>query len=301
VTDTLTFDQITAAQANDLGATAAVIAATETRVTKLAERAARRMAAGGPRYEDALDEFTQVGRIAVWEALPRFKGETVDSFFAFIYTTVDGTLMDAVRSERNGAAGADADAMKVFGAMLELTNGDVFAAEKLAQTAPPTGKRLSADRANAARLAWQGTQSLDVPPQTTRATSPGGAVRFVQALSELVPDDLTTADDLNSEDRRAKHTLVHSVLDSLGEGQRKVIEHSFGIRGAANFGHGDGCDNAGMAAFLGIPVCNLRPARTKGMKNFAKRWVATVRAWDAPLADTLEIAAALCLAHGGRK
>jgi hypothetical protein len=45
--------------------------------------------------------------------------------------------------------------------MVERAEGDLFLAEQLAQTIPPKGKRLSADRANAARLAWQGNASLD--------------------------------------------------------------------------------------------------------------------------------------------
>lgn len=160
---TLTMDQVRAAQANDLAATAAVVEATESRVKRLAEKAARRMSNGGDTYMNAREEFEQVGRIAVWESLPRFTGDSVDVFMGFIYATAEAALLDAVREERHGGAGVDPDAMKIFASMLEMADGDVYLAEKLSQTVPPKGRRLSADRANAARMAWQGSASLDAP------------------------------------------------------------------------------------------------------------------------------------------
>lgn len=168
-TTTLTIDAIRTAQGNDIESAAAlseILEATASRVDGLAAKAAHRMAATGDRLESYREEFAQVGRIAVWEALPRFTGETVDSFYAFVYSTVESKLMDAARWERNGAAGADKDAVIIFGSALEEAKGDVYLAEKLAQTSPPKGKRLSADRANAARLSWQGTIYLDRPTES---------------------------------------------------------------------------------------------------------------------------------------
>lgn len=158
----LTIETIRAAQANDLEAVTEVIKATETRVDSLARKAASRMAPhGGPRFYDYADEFAQVGRVAVWDLLKRFTDETVESFERYVYTTVETTLKDAVRAQRNGAAGADENAVKVFASVLEAAEGNVYEAAKLAQTMPPKGKRLSAERAEAARLAWQGAVSLD--------------------------------------------------------------------------------------------------------------------------------------------
>lgn len=154
--DTLTLAQIADAQRNDLDAITAVVQATESRVTSLAHDAASRM---GTSYGEYLAEFTQTGRVAVWEAIKRFDGTSVDSFYAFIYRTVDTVLMDTMRSERHG--GADPDAVKVFASMLDEAEGDVHLAEKLSQTLPPKGKRLGAERAYAARIAWQGSVSID--------------------------------------------------------------------------------------------------------------------------------------------
>jgi len=190
---TITIDDVRAAMNNDLDATARVIEATDSRVTGLANKAAHGMASTGDRLDNYREEFAQVGRIAVWEALPRFTGETLDSFFAFIYATVEGKLMDATRQERNGAAGVDKDATKTFGAVLrDMADGNVLLAERLCQTALPAGKRLSADRANAARMAWQGAVSLDAP-----AAMDGSASYSVpNGVGEHLWESLSVADEM---------------------------------------------------------------------------------------------------------
>jgi RNA polymerase sigma factor (sigma-70 family) len=170
----LSFDTIKAAQNHDelsarLNAQREVIEHIESRVISLADKAARRMAPhGGARYADYRDEFAQVGRIAAFEVLDRFTDTTVDAFERLVYTTVQRTLLDAVRAERN--FGADDKAVKTFASMLEVADDDMFEAMRLAQTVPPKGSgyRLSAQRANAARLAWLGAVSID------KVAGPGG-------------------------------------------------------------------------------------------------------------------------------
>jgi RNA polymerase sigma factor (sigma-70 family) len=189
----LTIDTIRAAQDNDLAAVAQVIEATESRIAVLARKAANRMAPhGGARFHDYADEFAQVGRVAVWDLLKRFTDTTAEAFFKLTYTTVENTLKDAVRSERNGNAGADENAVKVFAAMLEAADGDVYEAAKLSQVLPPKGKRLSADRAEAARLAWQGAVSLDKVTTSTGNPDADGSLADV-----LIYED----DDLDGEIR----------------------------------------------------------------------------------------------------
>ncbi|MEV8015665.1 hypothetical protein AB0O76_04755 [Streptomyces sp. NPDC086554] len=181
----LSFDTIAAAQTNDLAAVAEVIAATESRIIVLADKAARRMAPhGGARLANYREEFAQVGRIAVWDALTRFTDTTTEAFFRYIYTTVERTLLDAVRSERNGGAGADPDAVKVFASMLEAADGDVSEAAKLAQTVPPKGRRLSAERAEAARLAWQGAVSIDKVTGSDNADANGSLADTLRVVDE---------------------------------------------------------------------------------------------------------------------
>ncbi|MFE6159831.1 sigma factor [Streptomyces sp. NPDC056486] len=304
---TLAFETVRAAQDNDLAATTAVLEATEGRVSYLSEKAARRFAPyGGDRYMDAREEFAQIARIAVWEALPRFTGETVDAFFAFIYSTAEGKLTDALRDMRHGNAGADKDAIKVFASMLDRADGDVFLAAKLAQTVPPKGQRLSADRAEAARLAWEGDVSIHAPMLSANAETPGNFSVALDAVLQRVapldvPDDLVEAADLNREDRRVKLAIVNAILDVMGEGQRVVIKHSFGIGDVLYFGHGDSGDDEGMSAVVGMPVKAIREARSKGLKAFAKRYVNAIAGDDPELADKLTAAAAANLSRGGRK
>ncbi|MFE0692750.1 sigma-70 family RNA polymerase sigma factor [Streptomyces sp. NPDC058869] len=390
----LSIDTIHAAQNNDLAAVAEVIKATESRVEVLAGKAALRIAPHrGPRFVDYRDEFIQVGRVAVWEALGRFTDTTVDAFERYAYTTIERTLKDAVRAERNGAAGADADAMKVLAAMVEAADGDVYEAARLAQTLPPKGKRLSAERAEAARMAWQGAVSIDrvtsaanfaesegtladtllhfdeepddeIRPKVGRGaameaarvlaryvTTPADAdtreavcdalelaaqgfttPADVEALEDAVkvPSDPATrryvleamavlrsavstategalTEDLRDvrDDRMAdsaeKHARVNGCLDSLGAAQRDVLCHSFGIKGATDFGWGDGCDLDGIGQALGMTRQNVVGNRSKGRKAFAKRYAAAVSLSQPDYAQALTEAAAVMTSYAGRK
>ncbi|MEU0245147.1 hypothetical protein ABZ192_12580 [Streptomyces sp. NPDC006235] len=155
----LTLAQIQAAQANDLAGIAAVLDTMETRIAGLAAQAARRLPEGSNHRED----LAQDAREALFRALPRIdEGISVDRAIAFLYKSMGDALTDKVRATRY--LGADKDAVKVFMSVLGgEAEGDPHRAEKLAQTVPPKGLRLSADRAYAARLAWQGTTSVDRP------------------------------------------------------------------------------------------------------------------------------------------
>ncbi|MFF2406701.1 hypothetical protein [Streptomyces sp. NPDC058092] len=296
----LTLAQVRTAQtgenlAEKMAATTAVVEATEGRIAQLAEKAARRMApTGGDRYMDYRDEFAQVGRITVWESLSRFTGETVDSFFAFMYATVEDALKDAVRSERNGAAGADADAVKVFGSMLEMADGDVFLAEKLSQTVPPKGRRLGKDRANAARLAWQGAESIDAPrPATGEGEQSPGSYAESIASDYGVPEYLITSEDITREERRIKLAVVNGVLDTMGQGQADVIRYSFGIADYECYGYGrENNRDAELAEHLGTTTKLVQKNRDKGFQSFTKRYIKTVAKNEAHAAELTEAAAA---------
>ncbi|WP_405398465.1 hypothetical protein [Streptomyces microflavus] len=285
MSSTLALSTVRAAQANDLEATATVIEATASRVAVLARKAARRMADSGPRHDDYRDEFEQMGRIAVWEALTRFDENVTTDFLGFAYTTVETMLLNATRSERN--QGVDADAAKTFLSMLDRAGGDPFLAEKLSQTVPPAGRRLSADRAHAARLAYQGADSLDAPApgsvDTDEPWEPGTSTYGV-------PDDLVTPDDVSREADRVKRCLVHGLLDTMGEGQAYVLRGTFGIDPVPFYGNAADED---LAADMGTTAKAVREARSKGLKAFGKRYVQAV-------AQTPEEAQALTTAMNAR-
>jgi DNA-directed RNA polymerase specialized sigma24 family protein len=155
----LTLTQITAAQAYDQDAVTAVLAEMDSRIASLAAKSAGTLATNPARYADYAEEFRQEAMVALLEYLPRWSGDSVDAFREYLYGAMAGELKAKVGAERN--SGVDRDAFSTFKAMVAEADGDLHLAEKLAQTKPPKGKRLSADRANAARLAWQGPVSID--------------------------------------------------------------------------------------------------------------------------------------------
>jgi len=158
-THVLTLDQIRSAQANDLSGISAVLEAMSSRMDKLASRTAGRLATNPARYSDYAQDFRQDAAVSLFEHLPRWTGDNVDAFMAFAYSSIEADLSQRLYAERN--PGVDRDALSVFKAMVAEAKGDLALAEQLAQTVPPKGRRLSADRASAARISWQGTTSLD--------------------------------------------------------------------------------------------------------------------------------------------
>lgn len=241
-----------------------VIEATQSRIAVLARKAARRMAESGPRHDDYRDEFEQMGRIAVWEALARFDENVNADFLGFAYTTVETMLLNATRAERN--QGVDADAAKTFLSMLDRAGGDPFLAEKLCQTVPPAGRRLSADRAHAARLAYQGADSLDAPAPGSTEDEPWEPGTSTYG----VPEDLITPEDVSREEARIKNALVHGILDVMGEGQAYVLRATFGIDPAPFYGN---TAEEELAASMETTAKAVREARHKGLKSFGKRWI----------------------------
>lgn len=299
--ETLTLDLIRDAQNNGLEGTSAVLSAMGSRLDMLASAAAKRLTANGLNFYDHVEDFRQDAALAMFEALPRFTGADVDTFLAFMWSTVENVLKDKVREHRN--QGADEDAVKVFASMLERADGDVFLAEKFAQTIPPKGRRLSADRAQAARLAWMGALSLDMPARVTEGPWDGDQLGSVveNLASDLgVPEDLITPEDISSEERRQKHAVVTAILDVMTPNQANALRYSYGINGFPTYGTGDSGDLEGLARAMAVTTIQARDARTKGHKSFAKRYIKAVARTKGE-AFTLTEAAARNLGRGGRK
>lgn len=380
----INIETVKAAQSNDIGAVTTVLEEMSSRLELLATRAARTV--GSLPFGEALEHLTSFANAALWEYLPTFKGDSIESFYRQAYRHVEGRLRSECIDLRGAAAGvAEAD-LNAFGAAMKRADGDPYLAESLATIHPySTRGRLSADRAHAARLAWQGSLSLDRPSRdggtlmdalplhtpdpanleeidTTapariglakvRAalnsleefirvpTDTGERKRLFETLSDLYKGAVTDAhldvigenlvlpagrdsrlfvsrafgilaasasseehtsspseDYSNTEDENpghratiARQQTVHAVLDTMGEGQRDVVEHSFGIRGRSLFGRGDDGDDDGLAALLGITAKSVRDRRTKGLVSFGKRWI-TAMARGKDDAEALEAAA----------
>ncbi|MGW2591685.1 hypothetical protein ACWCXC_15670 [Streptomyces sp. NPDC001515] len=290
--------QIRDAQANGLEGTSAVLSAMSSRLDQLAAIAANRMTKSLHSAADYREDFRQDAALAMFEALPRFQGQSTDSFYGFMWTTVESVLKDKVRAARN--QGVDEDATKVFAAMMERADNNVYLAEKFAQTVPPKGKRLSADRAEAARLAWQGARSLDAPTSVTHNSNGHQTIADDLESTYGIPEDLVTSEDISAEERREKHAVVNAILDVMSENQSNALRHSYGIGGVRCYGTGDSGDLEGLAAELGLSVIQVRDARTKGHKAFAKRFIKAM-ARTAEEAQAMEQAAASNLGRGGRK
>ncbi len=254
----LTIETVRAAQANDIDAMGEVVAGTESRITALAYKMGN--------IADRRDEYMQVGRIAVWEAVSRFSGEDMDSFFAFMHRTIQTKMQDAARFERAaGATGADHDAMKTFAACVAETNGDLDVAEKLCGTLPPAGRRLSAERAGAARLAWEGHVSLDLP------TEDGFSLAEILVTDYGVPEELVTPRDIANAERDRKIQMVRAVLDAMGKKRSYVLRATFGIDPACCLGTGEVADKE-IADDLDIAASSVKVVRNQAMKSFEKRY-----------------------------
>ncbi|MFI2242395.1 hypothetical protein [Streptomyces chrestomyceticus] len=256
--DTLTIETIKAAQNNDLSAVTEVIKETESRISK----AAARLSVSA----DQRDEFEQIGRIAVWESLPRWEGDTVGSFYAFMHKTVEAKMQDAARDEKNaGATGADHFALKTFTACVKEANGDTGVAERLC-TMLPTGRRLSPERAYAARIAWEGTVSLDLP---NGDDGPSFAELF--ASDHGVPEDLIQPEDLSRDARDRKIKTVRAVIDTMGAKQGHILKATYGIEPVTCLGTGAEADSE-LAETLSTTPASVRALRSQAHNSFEKRY-----------------------------
>jgi DNA-directed RNA polymerase specialized sigma24 family protein len=258
--DALSIETIKAAQDKDIAATGEVVNAMEQRIANIAYKLGA--------SADQRDEFAQIGRIAVWEGLARFTGDTVDAFYAFMHRTVDAKIRDAARDERNqGATGADHDAVKVFAAMVKEANGDVDVAEKLCTTLPPKGRRLSPERAYAARTAWEGTVSLDMP-----SGDDGGFTLADMLTADYgVPEDLIEAGDVARSDRDKKIKTVRAVIDSMGAKGAHILKATYGIDPVPCLGTGADAD-AELAEELSTTPVSVRNLRSQAHRSFETRY-----------------------------
>ncbi|MFE4719142.1 hypothetical protein ACFRLW_22380, partial [Streptomyces sp. NPDC056728] len=128
--------------------------------------------------------FMQDAHLVAWECLLKCEDTTLDGFNAYAYATAEQELAAAARDMKNGT-NDDPDGKKLFGLLVKhfremdarhtMTSADYLTlAESAAQDltflnsfrgGTYGGRRgsLSADRAHAARLAYQRVVSLDTP------------------------------------------------------------------------------------------------------------------------------------------
>lgn len=259
----LTEQQIADAKNNDLTAVTAVVEATEERVQQLA----RRYATGSGRTDlDLQEDLAQNGRVAVWEALGRFNGQTVAEFFVFIDRTVQGVMSDARKVETR--PGVTRSIASEFERALSIAGGDPFEAEKVAQSDVMGKKKLSPEMAYAARLSWQGVEYLDAP------ASSGDGEAYASLLDKVadrvgVSSDLVEPSDYAKVRRDETRDNVHTILDRMGRQQNDVLKATFGIDPVGLYGTENDDE---IAADFGIERHRVRVIRSLGKTRFAKLW-----------------------------
>ena len=264
----LTEQQIADAKTNDIAAVTAVVKATEERVTQLATR----YASGAGRTDPELvEDLAQVGRIAVWEGLARFRGTTVAEFFTFMDKTVKGAMSDERKEEtRQGVSRAVA---ADFERALSLAEGDPYEAEFLVTTTEAMGvRRMTAETAYAARLAYQGLEYLDAPVKGSESDNPGDYATLADTIVSKtgIPEELLESADFVSERRNRTREKVHGTLGQMGEQQRHVLMALTGVDPVGFYGT-DNDDE--LAADMGLPRARMSVIRSKGKDRFAALWL----------------------------
>ncbi|MFI0262061.1 hypothetical protein ACH4OW_23825 [Streptomyces sp. NPDC017056] len=267
----LTRAQISDAKNNDLDAVSSVIRETEELV---AGRARKFACTGGHTDTDLVEDLSQVGRIAVWEAIGEFAGEDPAQFIAHVDRSITRAMSDARREATR--PGISAYTAKRFEKAICLASGDPYEAERVAASEEMGDERLSPELARAARWSWLGLDSLD-RPFNIDITGAHITLGDVVAQETGMPADLIEATDIASHRRRVICGQVHRTLGLLSDRQRHVLKATHGITPVPYYRAGE--DDAELANELDVTPYQVQQARTKGMKRFSELYRAGARAW----------------------
>ncbi|MGW1859339.1 sigma-70 family RNA polymerase sigma factor [Streptomyces collinus] len=275
----ITIEQIRSAAdktaADHLTAFAAVMDAFGQRIGQLANK----YSTNGTRNHDLAEELEQEGRIAVWQCIERFQGESVAQFFTYVDRTLKGVMDDKRRTETR--QGVSEDTARRFEQCLTVCAGDPYEAEREA-TRPDgcLGKwRLSADMAYAARLAWLGSAYLDAPSKGEHGDDmPTLADRLSRDGFLSVSVDLADPSDVERGRRAAIKAAVHATLARMGRQQRYVLSADYGIDPVAPLDN-----DREIAEALEVAETRITVIRWKGKERFRELYlkgenVATVAA-----------------------
>ncbi|WP_301130121.1 sigma-70 family RNA polymerase sigma factor [Streptomyces cacaoi] len=177
------------------------------------------------------EDLAQVGREAAWLSLRRFAGTDPAQFLAFVDRTITGAMRDARKEwQRQGVSRA---AASDYEKAVQIAEGDVYAAERVATTEAMGARKMSADMAFAARCSYQ------------------GAVCAPERLSQLPCPSGPAAPESPSAGR------ARLLLASLGAQQRRVLELTYGI---GDFGR---MSDSAIATELGISTERVRVVRAR--------------------------------------
>lgn len=260
----LTAETIADAKANNLTAVTEIIEFTEPHVQRWAWRIT-----SSADHTDLREDLMQIGRIAVWESIAAFDGATPGEFMTFCERNALGKM--SVTRQKETRQGVSRAIAAQFEKALSLAGGDPYKAEKLAQdNTAMSNRRMSPEMAHAARMAWQGSISLETPTGTEDGDATLGDLI---ADTMEIPVELVTPDDITRYQREQKRRAVHRTLSHMTMRRRDIIRADFGFDDSTYFG-GDDVQDDELAAQMGITVANLSVTRGKAMRQFRELYLA---------------------------
>lgn len=161
----VTAGQIQAAQAHDMAAIGHINSEMESRICQLARKVA------GSSNRELVEDLEQDGRLALFEALGTFQGSSVAAFFSYVSRCIAGAMTNSRKTMHRG--GVSRETARVFELAVDLADGDVSEAERVAQSAEYMGRRLlSPELAYAARLSYVGEAGTEVYAEEQFIESP---------------------------------------------------------------------------------------------------------------------------------
>jgi RNA polymerase sigma factor (sigma-70 family) len=257
----ITVEQIRAAADSDLTAISEVLTALEPRIGQLANKYATN---GGHRNHDLAEELEQEGRIAAWQCIERFEGDSVAQFFTYIDRSLKGVMDDNRRIHTR--QGVSEDTARRFERCLTVCAGDPYAAQ--AEAVRPDGclgrERMTPETAYASRLAWQGVEYLDAPVGTGESTSEK------TTLGDRLADRAEPEFGFSESDRtRAIKRQVHETLGRLGRQQAFVLSATHGVDPVGQME-----SDRQIAEALDIAEPRITSIRSRGYSRFRELYLA---------------------------
>lgn len=250
---------VAAAQERDFGAMSAINEATDAQIIAIGWELCS--AAG---RNDLHDDITQAGRLTVWASVDGFDAERGVPFVGYALAHARTAMQKELRAlTRPGIPDA---VMWRFQRLVEIAEGDMDAALKLAATTTFSGKKLSRETFIALRDAMAPVWSLDRPERSggNRKENPSGTL----TVGDTIPDpnewgnpEAATIAVSGHAGKRERRELAHALLALLTPTKARVLRMTYGIAPEEE------CADKAIAAELGITDSTVRAHRNQALKT----------------------------------
>jgi hypothetical protein len=149
-----------------------------------------------------------------------------------------------------------------FETALRATSGDPYEAERYAASSAMGKRALSRETAYAARLSWQGLDSLDRP--VSNSNHKGATL----TLGDTIPEEFVTSKDRENARQRAIRVAVHAAMKRLSPRASAILAGTYGIDDGHTPYFGTEFE-ADFAEFVGVANAKyLQAQRTKAHSRF---------------------------------